>query len=161
MPLKSRDTLAILGICDHSQQQRKLDVIVGRSGYGKTYTLKAYAENTKRVAYIECDATMGCVDLVEALARALNLKLVSGGLYAKVNAIRSYLNAYKGHLLIVDEADKLISKQTQKKMEILRGIFDQSEVGLVIAGEERLEVDLGTYLARMANRVSYCITLQG
>ena len=159
--LKTRDARAIAGICEDAQRQRRINVAVGRSGYGKTYALRKFAENNKRVAYIECDATMGCQDLVEALARALGVKLVSGSIHSKLSAIRSYLNAFKGHLLIVDEADKLISKQTQTKMEILRGIFDQSEVGLVIAGEERLEVNLQTYLDRMANRVSLCISLQG
>lgn len=51
---------------------------------------------------------------------------------------------------VIDEADKLINKYTQKKMEILRGIFDQSDVGIVIAGEPRLETELKSSLTRFA-----------
>ena len=64
-------------------------------------------------------------------------------------------------ILVIDEADKLVSKYTQKKMEILRAIFDQSDVGLVIAGEPKLEAQIKTYLARMANRVDFYASLRG
>lgn len=46
-------------------------------------------------------------------------------------------------------------------MEILRGIFDQSDVGLVIAGEPKLEAQIKTYLTRMANRVDFYVSLKG
>jgi DNA-binding transcriptional MerR regulator len=48
-----------------------------------------------------------------------------------------------------------------KKMEILRAIFDQSDVGLVIAGEPKLEGMLKTYIARFANRVDFYASLKG
>ncbi|RKJ73313.1 ATPase, partial [Butyricicoccus sp. 1XD8-22] len=41
------------------------------------------------------------------------------------------------------------------------GVFDQSSVGLVIAGEPKLEVQIKTYLARMANRVDFYAQLDG
>ena len=62
---------------------------------------------------------------------------------------------------MIDEADKLINKYTQKKMEILRGIFDQSNVGIVIAGEPRLETELKGNLARFANRMDFYYKLKG
>ena len=37
----------------------------------------------------------------------------------------------------------------------------QSDVGLVIAGEPRLEAQIKTYLARMANRVDFYASLRG
>ena len=46
-------------------------------------------------------------------------------------------------------------------MEILRAIYDQSDVGVVIAGEPKLEAAIKTYLARMANRVDFYISLKG
>ena len=78
-----------------------------------------------------------------------------------MNGIREFFNANRGYLLIIDEADKLVSKYTQKKMEVLRGIFDQSDVGLVIAGEPKLEAAIKTYLTRMANRVDFYTQLGG
>lgn len=104
---------------------------------------------------------MSCRDLVEAIERSVGLPGGYGTIWRRVNGIRDFFNANRGYLLIIDEADKLVSKYTQKKMEILRGIFDQSDVGLVIAGEPKLEVQIKTYLARMANRVDFYASLRG
>lgn len=157
---ESRDARAVLGVCQSSQEYMGLGIVVGRSGYGKTHTLKQYAK-LPRVAYIECDDTMSSRDLVEAIERAIGLPSGYGTIWRRVNGIREFFNTNKGYLLVIDEADKLVSKYTQKKMEILRAIFDQSDVGLVIAGEPRLEAQIKTYIARLANRVDFYALLRG
>ena len=140
---ESRDALKVLGVCQSCQEYIGLGIVVARSGYGKTYSLRQYAK-LPRVAYIECDDTMSSRDLVEAIERALGIPSGYGTIWRRVNGIRDYFNTNKGYLLIIDEADKLVSKYTQKKMEILRAIFDQSDVGLVIAGEPKLEAQIKT-----------------
>jgi len=157
---ESRDATAVLGVCQSCQEYIGLGIVVGRSGYGKTHTLKQYAK-LPRVAYIECDDTMSSRDLVEAIEKTLGIPSGYGTIWKRVNGIRDFFNTNKGWLLVIDEADKLVSKYTQKKMEILRAIFDQSDVGLVIAGEPKLEATIKTYLARMANRVDFYATLRG
>ena len=157
---ESRDAKAVLGVCQSCQEYIGLGIVVGRSGYGKTHTLKQYAK-LPRVAYIECDDTMSSRDLVAAIERALGLPGGYGTIWSRVNGIRDFFNTNKGYLLVIDEADKLVSKYTQKKMEILRAVFDQSDVGLVIAGEPKLEAQIKTYLVRMANRVDFYATLRG
>ena len=128
---------------------------------GKTHALKKYAK-LQRVAYIECDDTMACRDLVEAIEMELGMPRSTGGtIWSRVNRIREFFNVNQGYLLIIDEADKLINKYTQKKMEILRGIFDQSDVGIVIAGEPRLETELKSSLTRFANRMDFYYKLKG
>ena len=112
-------------------------------------------------ALIECDDTMSSRDLVEAIEKSLGIPSGYGTIWRRVNGIRDFFNTNKGYLLIIDEADKLVSKYTQKKMEILRAIYDQSDVGVVIAGEPKLEAAIKTYLARMANRVDFYISLKG
>ena len=134
---ESRDFVQTIGVCQACQEYMGLGIIVGKSGQGKTHALKKYAE-LPRVAYIECDDTMACRDLVEAMENGIGLPKGYGGtIWSRVNRIREFFNTNEGFLLIIDEADKLINKYTQKKMEILRGIFDQSDVGIVIAGEPR------------------------
>lgn len=157
---ESRDALAILGVCQSCQESIGLGIVVGRSGYGKTHTLKQYAK-LSRVAYIECDDTMSSRDLVEAIEQSIGLPSGYGTIWRRVNGIREFFNVNKGYLLIIDEADKLVSKYTAKKMEILRAIFDQSDVGLVIAGEPKLEATIKAYLARMANRIDFYTSLNG
>lgn len=105
---------------------------------------------------------MACRDLVEAIEIQIGMPKGSGGtIWSRVNRIRDFFNANEGYLLIIDEADKLINKYTQKKMEIIRGIFDQSEVGIVIAGEPRLEAEIKGSLARFANRMDFYYKLKG
>lgn len=158
---ESRDFVQIIGVCQACQEYMGLGIIVGRSGQGKTHTLKKYAE-LPRVAYIECDDTMACRDLVEAIENGIGLPKGYGGtIWSRVNRIRDFFNANEGFLLIIDEADKLINKYTQKKMEILRGIFDQSDVGVVIAGEPRLETELKGNLERFANRMDFIYRMKG
>ena len=158
---ESRDFVQTIGVCQACQEHMGLGIIVGKSGQGKTHALKKYAE-LPRVAYIECDDTMACRDLVEAIENGIGLPKGYGGtIWSRVNRIREFFNTNEGFLLIIDEADKLINKYTQKKMEILRGIFDQSDVGIVIAGEPRLESELKGNLARFANRMDFYYKLKG
>lgn len=158
---ESRDYVNTIGICQSCQENMAMGIVVGKSGYGKTHALKAYAK-MPRVAYIECDDTMACRDLVEAIETALGMpKSYGGTIWSRVNHIREFFNINNGYLLIIDEADKLINKYTTKKMEILRGIFDQSEVGLIVAGEPRLESEIKGNLARFANRTDFYYKLRG
>ena len=157
---ENRDSANVIGVCSSCQEDMGLGIVVGKSGYGKTHALKYYSK-MPRVAYIECDDTMSSRDLVEAIERALGIPQSYGTIWKRVNGIREFFNVNHGYLLIIDEADKLISKYTQKKMEILRGIFDQADVGMVIAGEPRLEAQIKSYLARFANRVDFYASLKG
>lgn len=159
--LMSSDFLGVMSVCQSCQDDMGLGIIVGRSGYGKTYALRTYAKMDK-VAYIECDDTMGCKDLLEAIEGSLGMVRTGyGSVWKRINKIRDFLNINSGYLIIIDEADKLINKYTTAKMEILRGIFDQADVGIVIAGEPKLESDIKTALARFANRVDFYYKLHG
>lgn len=158
---ESNDYLNVMAVCQSCQEDMGLGIIVGKSGYGKTHALKKYAQ-LPRVAYLECDDTMGCRDLVEEIESQLGMPRASGGsIHRRVNRIREFLNVNAGYLLIIDEADKLMNKYTTAKMEIIRGIFDQADVGIVIAGEPKLESDIKTALARFANRVDFYYKLRG
>nr|WP_296907519.1 AAA family ATPase [uncultured Marvinbryantia sp.] len=158
---ESSDYLNVMAVCQSCQEDMGLGIIVGKSGYGKTHALKKYAQ-LPRVAYLECDDTMSCRDLVEEIESQLGMSKSSGGsIHKRVSRIREFLNINTGYLLIIDEADKLMNKYTTAKMEIIRGIFDQADVGIVIAGEPKLEIDIKTVLARFANRVDFYYKLHG
>lgn len=158
---ESRDFVQTIGVCQACQEEMALGIVVAESGYGKTHALKKYAK-MPRVAYIECDDTMACRDLVEAIENKIGIPRGFGGtIWSRVNRIREFFNANEGYLLIIDEADKLMNKYTQKKMEIIRGIFDQSDVGIVIAGEPRLEADIKANLKRFAKRMDFYYKMKG
>ena len=82
---ESRDFVQTIGVCQACQEYMGLGIIVGKSGQGKTHALKKYAE-LPRVAYIECDDTMACRDLVEAIENGIGLPKGYGGtIWSRVN----------------------------------------------------------------------------
>lgn len=154
------DALGIIAVCQSCQDYSGLGTIFGRSGFGKTFTLKQYAKS-EQVYYIECEDTTSSKDLVEAIEEVIGLPGGYGTISKRLKQIREFFNVNKGSLLIIDEADKLLNKYTQKKMEILRAIFDKCSVGLIIAGEPSLENMIRSYLPRFANRVDFKYSLHG
>lgn len=157
---ESTDAVNVIATCNFCQQYMGLGVIVGRSGYGKTYTLKQYAKKSK-VCYLECDDSMTCRDMIEAIEQVIGVPKGSGTIWSRVQHIKDFFDINEGYLLIIDEADKLMTKYSAKKMEILRSIFDKCDVGLIIAGEPNLESMLKAYLPRFANRTDYFVKLGG
>jgi len=157
---RTNDALGVLGVCQSSQEHRGLGVIVGKSGYGKTFTLKQFAR-TGRVCYIECDDSMNNKDFMEAIEISVGIPGGLTSIWKRSEGVKDFFSVNRGYVLVIDEADKLISKYTQKKMETLRAIFDQSSVGIVLAGEPALEAKLRNYLPRLANRVDFYYNMRG
>lgn len=49
--IKTKDATCILGICNSCQKLEQLGLVYGRSGFGKTITLKRYSEDTEKDIY--------------------------------------------------------------------------------------------------------------
>lgn len=158
--VQTADAGGVMAVCQSSQDYMGLGVITGRSGFGKSYSLKYYAKSP-RCAYVECNESMNARDLVKAIEKALSLPHISGSIDDRLDNIKDFFNMNDGYLLIIDEADKLITKYTQKKAEILRNIYDQSDMGLVLAGEMTLAKMIRQYIPRLANRIDFSYTLGG
>lgn len=157
---ESRDYVQTIGICSSCQKNVALGIIVARSGFGKTHALKKYA-TMPRVVYIEGNETMNCKDIVRRIESRIGMQRSYGSIDERTERIIEFFNINAGYLLIMDEADKLINKYTQKKIELLRNITDGARVGLVLAGENILETLLRTYDARFANRMDFFYKLRG
>lgn len=159
---ESRDYVSVIGICRLCQEEATRGIITGRSGYGKTFSLKKYAQ-MPRVAYVECNEAMNQKDLIRRLEAALGLPREYGTIAERLERVADFLTTASGYLLIIDEADKLITKYTQKKIELLRAITDIAEgsVGVVLAGEPVLEGLLKSYDVRFANRMEFGYKLRG
>lgn len=159
---ESRDYVSVIGICRLCQEEATRGIITGRSGYGKTFSLKKYAQ-MPRMAYVECNEAMNQKDLIRRLEAALGLPREYGTIAERLERVADFLTTASGYLLIIDEADKLITKYTQKKIELLRAITDIAEgsVGVVLAGEPVLEGLLKSYDVRFANRMEFGYKLRG
>lgn len=157
---ESRDYVQTIGLCSSCQNGVALGIIVARSGYGKTHALKKYAA-MPRVVYIEGNETMNCKDIVRRIESRIGMQRSYGSIDERTEKIIDFFNINEGYLIIMDEADKLINKYTQKKIELLRNITDGARVGLVLAGEPVLETLLRTYDNRFANRMDFYYRLGG
>ena len=157
---ESKDYVQTIGVCSSCQSNVALGIIVAKSGYGKTHALKKYA-TMPRVIYIEGTETMNCKDIVRRIENKIGMQRSYGSIDERTEKIIEFFNINEGYLLIMDEADKLINKYTQKKIELLRSISDSAKVGLVLAGEPMLESLLKTYDARFANRMDFYYKLKG
>lgn len=159
---ESRDYVSVIGVCQLCQQEATLGIVTGRSGYGKTFSLKRYAR-LPRVAYIECNEAMNQKDLIRRIESAVGLPKAYGTIAERMERVAEFFRTASGYLLIIDEADKLITKYTQKKIELLRAIADMAKeyVGLVLAGEPALEGLLKQYDPRFANRMEFGCKLGG
>ena len=119
---ESRDALKVLGVCQSCQEYIGLGIVVARSGYGKTYSLRQYAK-LPRVAYIECDDTMSSRDLVEAIERALGIPSGYGTIWRRVNGIRDYFNTNKGYLAGFEVAPDAMVELKARACNMQTGCF--------------------------------------
>ncbi len=157
---ESRDFVQTVGVCQMCQECMGLGIIVGKPGLGKTHALKKYAK-LPRVIYIEGNETMNCKDIIRRMESRIGMPRCSGSIDERMEHIIEFFNVNEGYLIIMDEADKLINKYTQKKLELLRNITDAADVGLVIAGEPVLETLLKTYDRRFTDRMDFYYKLKG
>ena len=157
---ESADYTQIIGICHACQESQGLGIVVAKSGYGKTHALRRYTQ-MPRVVYIEGNETMNCKDIIRRIENRIGMSRSYGSIDERMEKIVDFFNINEGYLIIMDEADKLINKYTQKKIELLRNITDSAQVGLVIAGEPLLETLMKGYDARFTNRMDFYYKLHG
>lgn len=158
--LGTRDAFGITELCRECQDFAEIGILTGAPGYGKTFTLRYYSR-MKKVAYVECSGSMSCPQLLSEIRDQIKAPCAKKSAYDQIKAIWDFFNRNKGWLLIIDEADKLLTRASLRKLEALREIRDQSEFGLVLAGEPRLIDQISTFSPQLRNRASNYVALNG
>ncbi len=115
---------------------RKLVLIQGDPGSGKSMTLSEYASNNTTSVLIEVDDTVTKTSLITDLCRKLKLPN-DGTINEKFNSIISYLKS-SNRVLIIDEGENLKTAE----LEVIRRIHDFTKVPVVLAGTKILEKKL-------------------
>ena len=157
---ESNDAMAAIGVCQSCQEYVGLGIVYGRPGFGKTFSLEYYAK-LPHVVLIKCSSVTSCSDIMRKLERKLGIPRTCGTIEERADAIKDFFNINKGYLIIVDEADKLISKAGIKKIEVFRDIYDQSSVGVVLAGEPMLKTSIASFDSRLNDRLVFQAELRG
>ncbi len=149
---ESRDAVEIIGLCSACQEYGQWGIVYGKPGTGKTHTLRHYAK-LDRVIYISCTANTNARDLIGRIEKGIGLPRTSKSKDERIEAIKEFFSVNKGYLLIIDEADKLLSKYSMVKIDIIKTIFDDSNIGVVIAGESTLKTQISNLMHYIENRI--------
>jgi len=165
--IRTEDALRVLGVCKACAREKAMGVLMGPPGSGKTTALQEYLRQDPQAVYIVADVLMTSKQLIEAIARGVGAE-PGGSLWDVMQRVLRILRA-EPRLVIVDEADMLISSSTKsvRKLEILRLLYDQGHVGVVVCGLPRLRIwltkgpSLRDNLAQLYSRVSILRELQG
>lgn len=126
-----------MGWCAYVFAKRKMGVLVGHPGSGKTTILRHFAAVRPGVLYIEAWPQMRVGDLLESIARPLGITL-QGNNYRKSQALIAALANRTDVLIAVDEAEYL-AKWDVDKFEVLRKLWDNTGTPVILCGTDVLE----------------------
>jgi len=121
----------MLNIMVYCHTYNDLGCIYGGAGIGKTRAMRQYALEYPNVFIMTASPEVATVHpMLEELARAVGLEDCAGGSRIISRAIRARLVAAKKPFLCIDEAQHL----SLNSLESLRSIHDETEVGMLLAG---------------------------
>lgn len=119
-------------LCDRTRKHANFGVLVGYVGVGKTRSLKEYAARRPQTLLVEANPLMQPGSLLVELLEQLDVT-VPASLDAKFHAVVTALRG-TSYLVIIDEAENL----SGQALHYLRRIRDKAQVGVVLAGTEKL-----------------------
>ena len=127
-----------IGLLEWTRAKRKMCVVIGYPGIGKTTIVKEFAKRVPDVHLIVCRTTMRVRDLLDTIADSLGIA-AGGSNDERVRRIQRELAAREDTMLIFDEADHLYNGWDVKKFELLRQLWDETSTPIVLVGPPRLE----------------------
>lgn len=128
----------------HRLQDRPLGVpgmacFHGRSGYGKT-TAAIFAQNKLHIVHVEATFLGGTKELLLRIVRELGLRPLSSAARLAEQATEQLAKTQR--TLVVDEADFIMTERT---MQTLRKLQDDSGAPVILMGEQNLPAKIGGF----------------
>jgi len=123
-------TKILKSACAEAFEWKRLGIIVGGSGVGKTATIKALEQEQEQIIVIDCHRAMRPREVFTVILEKLNeppTRYSSNG--AKVSGIINALQR-KERIIIFDEADQL----TSFTIDVARRIWDEGNCGMLFIG---------------------------
>lgn len=153
---ETREYTGALGWCQYCYNKHKMGVLIGYPGSGKTTILKEFQRMCPGMVYIEAWHTMSTGDLLDSIAAALGISL-TGTRFAKTKALIDELKRQNDMLIAIDEAEYLCRNYNVDKLEIIRKIWDNTQIPVILCGTPQLESMLtrgraGEQLAQLYRR---------
>jgi DNA transposition AAA+ family ATPase len=167
--INTHDFQQVIGLCAMCREDGEIGVVVGAPGTGKTTAVREFCAREPEAAYVRADVTMSDREVLLAAGEALGLVGLGGTVHTVVKEIVGRLREQPA-VLIVDEADLLVTRNSVRKLEIFRGLWDvvpSGHLGIVLVGLPRLIEDLVRGPSRRQNlsqfysRVRRAYAMQG
>ncbi|MBL1321531.1 MAG: AAA family ATPase [Methylophaga sp.] len=130
----------VIAACKRAHLYRNFSVVSAFVGTGKTRGLKQYAADNSNVILLEATPDMNAGVLVSELVDKTNAIVHKSNRYAvgtKAEKVVAVVNVLRNtdSLIILDEAETVCTAT----LEYLRRISDKANIGVVLAGTERLK----------------------
>lgn len=125
-----------MGWCAYVYKKRKMGVLIGYPGSGKTTVLRNFCQTQPGVLYVEAWPQMRLGDLLETIAQGLGIS-IKGNNYKKTQALIDGLRGREDLMIVLDEAEHL-AKDNVDKLEVLRKIWDNTGTPVILCGTEQL-----------------------
>lgn len=147
-----------LGMCKFAQENAAIAVITGKPGTGKTTIVQKLKDVLPNPICIEAWPMMRLGDLLSDIADGIGIRL-SG---SQVNRVRQIERALKGSnvTLVVDEAE-MLRKWDNDKLEVLRKIWDHTNISLILLGTPMLLSIVSRMDTTQLSRRMLSVKLQG
>lgn len=126
-----------MGWCAYVYKRRKMGVLVGYPGCGKTTILHQFEQVQPGVVYIEAWHTMRVGDLLRCIGDAIGVSL-KGTNYQNTQALIAGLRDRGDILIAIDEAEYLCRNNVDK-FEVLRKIWDNTGTPIILCGTPAVE----------------------
>lgn len=128
----TRNARTVMTMCDYAVTFGAMAMVTGRAGFGKTYALKEFARQNPNTHYILVNQTFSFTVVLKRMCKALGLS-PEGSSSEMYDRLVEKL-AGSDRLFIFDEAQEF----NFRSFEIVRNIYDETGIGIVLAGDHRL-----------------------
>ena len=136
---KTEEYQAAMGWMHYAWGHRKMGVLIGAPGTGKTTILRQFQQEVPGAVYIEALPNMRCRDLFNEIADGAGIPLGRGNICERYKALLAGLRGRSDVMILVDEAEYL-HKWDADKFEYLRKIWDNTRTPVVLCGTKALEL---------------------
>lgn len=130
--VKTNSLQEVFKVAHHAKRRKKLCVVTGVPGTGKSRAVEEYEKRFSGVIRIECVPNITPKPLFESLHEKLKLS-ASGTVYSMFLEAKDRLIG-TNILLIFDEAEQL----PKKCLELIRRLGDLTEIGILLVGTKQL-----------------------
>jgi len=165
--VETRDFKILTGFMTDAQQRSNVYAIVGAAGTGKTFAIRHYAANNRRVHSLQCAEYWNKKMFMQELLSAMGRDNAGYTIGEMMSEIVSELKRQKNPLIILDEADKLTDQVLYFFITLYNQLEDQAGIILVATNYLEKRIKRGVHLNKKGYNEIYsrigrkCIELKG